>query len=161
VKVLIVSDTHGYIKNLKKVLKNISPIDHLIHLGDIEGSEDYIESIAGCPVHMISGNNDFLSNLSKEDEFWLGKYHILITHGHYYGVSIGTEGLKEEGRARRMDIVMFGHTHKPMIERDDDIIVLNPGSLSFPRQIGRKPSFMIMEIDSEGEAHFTINYLEN
>ena len=39
------------------------------------------------------------------------------------------------------------------------ITVLNPGSLSFPRQDGRRPSYMLMEIDREGEAHYTVNYL--
>ena len=44
-------------------------------------------------------------------------------------------------------------------EGDKDLIVLNPGSLSYPRQDGHKPSFMLMEIDKEGEAHFSLNFL--
>lgn len=160
-KVLIVSDTHGHEKNLEKVLSRVSPIDHFIHLGDVEGHEDYIEALAGCPVHMVSGNNDFFSDLPREDEFWLGKYHVLITHGHYYGVSVGTEGLKEEALSRKIDIAMYGHTHRPEIDQDSEVTVLNPGSISYPRQWGRKPSYLIMEIDRDGEAHFTINYLED
>ena len=37
--------------------------------------------------------------------------------------------------------------------------VINPGSLSYPRQPGRKPSYIMMELEREGEAHFTIHYL--
>ena len=37
---------------------------------------------------------------------------------------------------------------------DKDLIVLNPGSLSYPRQDGHKPSFMLMEIDKEGRLIF-------
>ena len=42
---------------------------------------------------------------------------------------------------------------------DDDIIAVNPGSLSYPRQEGRQPSYAIMEIDREEKVHFTIAYL--
>ena len=136
-------------------------MDTFIHLGDIEGHEDYIEALADCPVHMVSGNNDFFSYLPREEEIQLGTYRVLLTHGHYYGVSVGTDRLKEEARARNIDIVMYGHTHRPEIDRDAQVTVLNPGSLSYPRQWGRKPSYMIMEIDREGEAHYTINYIEN
>ena len=51
-KVLIVSDTHGHEGNLEKVLGKVGDIQHLIHLGDVEGHEDYIEAISGCPVHL-------------------------------------------------------------------------------------------------------------
>ena len=80
---------------------------------------------------------------------------ILLTHGHYYGVSVGMERLKEEARARGCNIAMFGHTHRPYLSQEEGLTVLNPGSLSFPRQDGRKPTYMLMEIDENGEAHFT------
>lgn len=159
-KILIVSDTHGHERNLERVLEKTGPVDYFIHLGDVEGHEDYIKVLAGCPVYMVAGNNDFFSDLPREDEFWIGKYHVLITHGHYYGVSLGTSGLKEEALSRKADIVMYGHTHRPEIDIDGQITVLNPGSLSYPRQMGRKPSYIMMEIDRQGEAHYTINYLE-
>jgi len=159
-KILIVSDTHKHDENLLKVLQKVGKLDMLIHLGDVEGSEDYIRAIADCPVEMVSGNNDFFSNLEREKELKLGKYRTLITHGHYYYVSVGLENIKREASARNMNIVMFGHTHKPLIDIDNDIIAINPGSISYPRQEGRKPTFIIMEIDNKGEAHFTLNYLK-
>ena len=59
---------------------------------------------------------------------------------------------------------MYGHTHRPYYEidkkaGDKDLIVLNPGSLSYPRQDGHKPSYMLMELDDSGVAHFTLNFL--
>ena len=54
---------------------------------------------------------------------------------------------------------MFGHTHKPYFSQKDGLTVLNPGSLSYPRQDGRKPSYMVMEIDEEGKAHYEQKYL--
>ena len=158
-KILIISDTHGKNGGLKNLLKQIKPIDMLIHCGDAEGSEEYIREIAECPVHIVAGNNDFFTELPKEEEFCIGKYHVLVTHGHYYYISMGTEMLKEDARARGFNLVMFGHTHRPYLEQDSDITILNPGSLSYPRQEGRKPSYIMRDIDRNGEAHFAVNYL--
>lgn len=159
-KVLIVSDTHKHHENLIRVLEREENIDLMIHLGDAEGYEDDIAYMAGCPVEIVAGNNDFFSSLDREKELEIGKYKVLITHGHYYYVSAGVEDIKKEAAGRGMDIVMFGHTHRPLLEHSKGIIALNPGSISYPRQEGRKPSYAIMEIDKSGEAHFFIEYLD-
>ena len=161
-KILIVSDTHRKDDNLKKVIEEQAPLDMLIHLGDAEGSEHMIEEWVneGCRLEMIMGNNDFFSALEREIELELGPHRILLTHGHYYNVTVGVERLKEEARERGIDIAMFGHTHRPYLEIGNELVILNPGSISFPRQEGRKPSYILMEIDDRGEAHFTINYLK-
>jgi hypothetical protein len=67
--------------------------------------------------------------------------------------------LKEEARSRGVDIVMYGHTHKPVIDTSGGMIAVNPGSLTYPRQAGRRPSYILMELDEEGKAHFSIHYL--
>lgn len=158
-RILIISDTHGKHTNLEIILEKLKPIDMLIHLGDAEREEYYIEAMAGCPMEIIAGNNDFFSQLPREKEITIGKYKVFLTHGHYYNVSVGTERLCEEATARGADIVMFGHTHRPCIEYKGKLTVINPGSLSYPRQDGHKPSYVLMETDKNGEAHFTLNYL--
>ncbi|MFV0529551.1 MAG: metallophosphoesterase family protein [Lachnospiraceae bacterium] len=158
-RILIVSDTHAKMENLKTVLHKVGHIDALIHCGDVEGDEDYIRALAGCPAYLVSGNNDFFSDLPRELEIELAGRHVLISHGHYMGVSMGTERILEEADARRMQLVIFGHTHKPVIVEKDGVIAVNPGSLSYPRQEGRRPSFMLLEIDKQDRFHFTINYL--
>ena len=94
-RVLIVSDTHGSHRNLDAVLERVGKIDALIHMGDVENGEHYIEAVADCETYMVAGNNDFFSFLPKEREFTLGKYNIFITHGHNYYVSMGTARLKK------------------------------------------------------------------
>lgn len=160
-KVLIVSDTHGRNQYLQKTLERVSPIDLMIHLGDIEGGEEYIRSIAGCPTEMVSGNNDFFNGLPKEKVIRIGKYSVLLTHGHRYGVYYTTSELIEAAVRNHADIVMFGHTHIPMINLKEEAWLINPGSLALPRQHNRKPSFIIMDIDSNGNAHFTLNYYKD
>ena len=62
-RILVVSDTHKSHRNLERALEETGHIDMMIHLGDVEGKEDYIEALADCPVHIVSGNNDFFSQL--------------------------------------------------------------------------------------------------
>ena len=158
-KILIVSDTHRKTEYLEMVLEREKPLDLLIHLGDIEGDEDYIQVIAECPIEAVAGNNDFFTDLPGEREIQIGKYKVLLTHGHYYYVNAGIRHIKREAAARKIDIAMFGHTHRPFIEQDDEGIVLNPGSISYPRQEGRRPSYIVMELDEDGEASFSVEYI--
>lgn len=158
-KILIVSDTHRSNKNFLEVVDKTAPLDMVVHCGDVEGSELLIAKAAGCPVEMVQGNNDFFTELPREKEFMLGKYKVWLTHGHNYYISMNTEVIKEEARLRDADIVMCGHTHKPVVDIGPNVTLLNPGSISYPRQENRKPSYIIMEIDHAGEAHYTINYL--
>ena len=158
-RILIVSDTHRENKNYFAVLEKLKPLDMIIHCGDVEGSEYVLTRSVECPVMMVAGNNDYFNSLPRELEFNIGKYKVLLVHGHNYYVYMGPEMLKEEARSRGVDIVMFGHTHKPYLDIANDLVTLNPGSLSYPRQEGRKPSYMLMELDKEGEAHYTITYL--
>lgn len=151
-KIMIVSDTHRQHENLKKALKREQPLDMLIHLGDAEGEEDYIKELAECQMIIIAGNNDFFSTLPREEEIEIDKYSVLLTHGHYYYVSVGLELLRKEAIARSKDIVMFGHTHRPVILIEDEVTILNPGSISYPRQDDKKGTYIIMEISDEGAA---------
>ena len=72
---------------------------------------------------------------------------------------MGIEDIRKEAAGRGMDIVMFGHTHRPLLDSGKGVVVLNPGSVSYPRQEGHRPSYALMELDENGEAHFSINYL--
>ena len=107
-RILIVSDTHRRDGNFRRVLEKTGPIDMLIHLGDTEGSESYFREWVDndvCVIHVVRGNNDFFSFCDREKEISIGRYRALLTHGHMYGVSLGTEGIKDEARARKVDIV--------------------------------------------------------
>ena len=162
-KILIVSDSHRYDENIKKTIKAVGHLDYFIHLGDSEGCTDKYEDWLAPTVkkYMVRGNNDFshLPDVKDEHIAKIGRYTALLTHGHIYNVSLDLGMLADEARAMGADIAMFGHKHRPCIERRDGITLINPGSISYPRQDGRHPSYMLMEIDDGGEAHYTINYL--
>lgn len=158
-KILIISDTHGKDRTLEQLLKEIENLDCLIHLGDVEGSEEYIRQIAPCPVEMVAGNNDFFSDLPFEKVIELENIRIFITHGHYYGVGRGVTELEKIAREKGCEVAMYGHMHLPFLEKKDDMIILSPGSLSYPRQENRRGSYIMMESEKEGLFHYEIQYL--
>lgn len=158
-KILIVSDTHGRHSNLDIVLEREHDIDMLLHLGDVENGQDYIETVAKCPVYIIGGNNDYFSSLPTERELCVGKYKVFMTHGHGYYVSMDTKSLRRAAMARGVDIVLFGHTHRPYLDVAGELKVINPGSLSYPRQEGRKGTYIVMQMDRSGDAHFDLRYV--
>jgi putative phosphoesterase len=162
-KVLIVSDTHGVHGYLDKALKQVGEIDMFIHLGDVSNGFEYIDAVIDCEKYIIGGNNDFLSDLPRELEFHIGSKKVFITHGHRYLHSWSTKGAERIinfGRSKKADIIMFGHIHMPVLEILPDITVLNPGSISYPRQAGRRSTFVLMEIDSNDNIKYSTYFLK-
>lgn len=155
-RIMIVSDTHRRHGNLAEAIYNEEHLDMLIHLGDVEGEEEVIKSIAGCETIFIAGNNDFFSPLDREKEIELGGKKIWLTHGHNYYVSLDLKVIEQEAVARGMDIVMFGHTHRPVIIVEDNITLINPGSISYPRQADGIPTYIILEINDNNEFNFEL-----
>ena len=158
-RILIVSDTHRNNENFLKVLDREGPLDMVVHCGDTEGSEYLISKSAGCPAHIVMGNNDFFSELPRELNLEIEGYRFWVTHGHNYYVSMGNERIVGEARARGVDVVLYGHTHRPIVEKHGNILAINPGSLSYPRQEGKRPSYVLMETDKDGNAEFRVFYL--
>ena len=158
-RIMIVSDTHRRHGNLAEAIYNEGHLDMLIHLGDVEGEEEVIKSIAGCETIFIAGNNDFFSQLDREKEIELGGKKIWLTHGHNYYVSLDLKVIEQEAVARGMDIVMFGHTHRPLIQIEDELTFINPGSISYPRQADKRCTYIMLEIDDNGEMSFNLKYV--
>ncbi len=162
-KILIVSDTHRHGSGYYEALEKEAPVDLVIHCGDVEGQENEFESVtwemSDCSMVIVAGNNDFFSGLDSEQELELMGHRILVTHGHNYYIAMGNEFLKQEARARDFDIVLYGHTHKPVVDMDNGVIAVNPGSLSYPRQAGRRPSYAVMELKEDGGVEAEIRFL--
>lgn len=162
-KILIVSDTHGRLDNLEAAAKRTENFDYLIHCGDVEDQEEDVRRLAGkynagCTI--VRGNNDWNSKLPISRIVELGPYRLFVTHGHRFGVSYSTDTLKEAARKEGCNVAVYGHIHYPVLdESDPSMTVLNPGSLTFPRQENRKPSYIVMEIVNNKTALYTVNYI--
>lgn len=153
-KVLVISDTHGRINNLERVLERVKPLDLLLHLGDIGDDKREIQRLADCRVIAVAGNNDWLSRDPKEQLFPLGNHMVWMVHGHRHSVYYGTGNLYEAAKRNGADIVFYGHTHIPKIDLSGDIWMINPGSLSCPRS-GSRCSYVVLDVDAAGEVHVT------
>ena len=161
-RVLIISDTHRRDEVFPQVLQQAGPVDMVLHAGDAEGSEYYYRDLSGVlpsEFRYVAGNNDFFTRAPQEELFYIGPHRTLLTHGHRYGVSLGDARLRDEARARGAAIVVYGHTHKPVAEYEDGILVLNPGSLAYPRQSDRRPSYLLLDVAEDGALSFAIQKL--
>ena len=160
-RILVVSDTHGQRREIEEVIKKTKPFDFLIHAGDAEGREEDIRQLAGCPSLIVKGNNDYYTECSYDEVLELGGHRFFVTHGHRYSISWDKEGVKAAALENECDIAICGHTHRPWIDDSDErITIINPGSLAYPRQEGRLPSYIMIDIDRFGDAHYSLNYLE-
>lgn len=158
-KVLIVSDTHGRDSGIEEAVEKEAPFDMLVHCGDVEGREIFIEALADGPCCMVYGNNDFYTNLPREAIIEIAGKRVLVTHGHYYGIASGFEHLISAAKCHGCEIVMFGHIHTPVLKEENGVLLINPGSLALPRQSGHKKSYAVLTTDGRGNIHTEIKFL--
>lgn len=162
-RVLIVSDSHGVNENVRKAIKKAGKIDLMFHLGDVGSDYLEVEHMSGVPTYMVAGNNDLygsMTGLRKQLIISVGTHKVFAVHGHLEGVHFGLNTIRYKALENGCDIAMFGHTHVPLLDEGDDVTILNPGSLTYPRQSGRKKTFMIMNIDDDGKVSFLLDSID-
>lgn len=146
-KIVVVSDTHGRIDEFVNKLNSMEKPQFIIHLGDYTEDGEKIRVIANVDTIIVKGNGDYLNSTCKEEEVLdIGGKRFFITHGHKYGVKYGLTNLMYRGEEVGADIILFGHTHVPLIVKESDIMIMNPGSVSYPRGIERRKTFGIIDI---------------
>ena len=122
----IVSDTHGYLS--PELLSELAGADVIVHAGDICSPSDFrtLERIA--PLRLCLGNNDWAYDYGPQVKqtvrFFSSGLRWQLNH---YRQRLDLSGC---------DIAICGHTHRPMIERMGDVLVMNPGSPTYPRRGG-------------------------
>lgn len=133
-KIGITGDTHGRIESVRSLLKVIQPVDYWFHTGDYSQDARFLQLRTNLPLAVVSGNTDKPEGRANIDEFpVLEGYKIWLTHGHKYLKGQGIEELVWWARILEVNIVVFGHIHRPIVEWFGDILVINPGSLALPR----------------------------
>jgi len=117
----LISDTHGLLR--REVAAALAGVDRILHAGDV-GRPEVLEALqAIAPVTAVRGNVDTASwaeNLPTDTVTWIDGFNIYMIH------SLGE--MKMSPKAARMDVVVSGHSHKPLIETRDDVLYVNPGS---------------------------------
>lgn len=147
--IAIISDTHRMDRYINLAKELIKEADILIHLGDNVEDVDILESGFSGEIYVVSGNCDYSNKYPKERIIEINGKKIFFTHGDIYGVKNGLNNIYFKGRELEADIVLFGHTHEAMIEKANDMILMNPGSISLPRLKGRYIGFI--DINEDGD----------
>ena len=159
-KVLVVSDSHGRNENLRRAISVFGPageqLSMLIHLGDMQCPVEKLQEMVQCPVEAVKGNCDIFGDLPMTRLIELGREKVLLTHGHRYNCKWSTEPMKELAQANGAGVVLFGHTHVPLVDRSPDVKLMNPGSISEPRQEGRRPTYLVITIEEDGHLEFAV-----
>jgi hypothetical protein len=149
-KVLVFSDSHGYTSKMVQIIENANKVDLIIHLGDIIKDAEKIEDIFdSIKIEYVRGNNDWHSNELNEKIVEVEGKRLLITHGNFYDVKNGYERIFRKGVELKVNAILFGHTHIAYESVRDNILLINPGSISIPAA-GQLPSYCILDVTNEG-----------
>lgn len=148
-RIAVVSDSHRNLYMLDKAIKGAGNVDLIVHLGDCVRDIIKVNEKYKMPVEYVFGNNDFGISPVYEKVLIKNGIRILITHGHRYNLYYGVEDLYSKALEVEAQVVLYGHTHVQNVERIGDILFLNPGSVSLPRD--GKPGFAILTINQKGE----------
>ena len=151
-RVAVVADTHARPHPaLPERLAALAP-DLILHAGDI-GAPEILDALAEhAPVVAVRGNidgrdaalPDAVALTLRDDEG--ARLRIYLIH-------VGVRAWRLSGDVRRRskgaDLVVCGHSHVPLLVRDGDVVVFNPGS-SGPRRFGLPIVFGVIELGPDG-----------
>jgi putative phosphoesterase len=149
----LIADTHGLVR--PEIFSNLEGVDLILHAGDVGGRSVIDELSAIAPVRAVFGNTDAPGdpNLKAQLALKIEDLSIHVSHGHEVG-SPTPERLLARYTA---DVIIFGHTHKPLVVRYGSRLVVNPGAAG-PRRFGLKPSVGKMTVE-KGEVDVEIVWL--
>lgn len=137
----IISDTHGLLR--PEVIDNLKNVDLIIHAGDI-GNKEIIEKLEEiAPIIAVKGNCDkdiWANKLAVSNIFNINKLRFYLIHD-VNSIDINLD-------EKKIDIVIIGHSHKPMEIKKDNILYLNPGSCG-PKRFKLPTTLALMNINDD------------
>ena len=145
-KILVLSDSHGYAKNMIEAVRRENPA-LCFFLGD--GETDIVSMRSrypDLPINIVRGNCDLRSTQPLILNAVVGGVKVFAVHGHQHEVKYDDSvrelcyaGLREDA-----DVVLFGHTHLPYLDRHLGMIILNPGTIGDVRE----PSYAVLTVEN-------------
>lgn len=134
----VIADTHGLLR--PEALAALRGCDRILHLGDI-GPESLLDQLRElAPLDVVRGNNDsddWANALPETLQLELGGLRLYLIHD--------LKQLTVDPAAEGIDVVLAGHSHKPLIEVRNGVLYLNPGSAG-PRRFKLPIALAILEI---------------
>ena len=150
-KLGVLSDTHGLLR--PEVLPALEGVDAILHAGDV-GHISILEALrAIAPVYAIAGNVDIqgpTSALPRNEAFEIGGHFLYMLHV--------LEELDIHPKASGISAVIYGHSHKPLIEYRHGVLFLNPGSCG-PRRFSLPTTLAYVYLEPNKPARAEIVHL--
>ncbi|HEY7895648.1 MAG TPA: metallophosphoesterase [Gemmatimonadaceae bacterium] len=146
----LISDTHGLVR--PGVHTALAGVSFILHAGDVCG-EDVLDELALiAPVDAVAGNMDRRDDprLAAELLRDVNGVRIHVSHGHEIGEP-HPDALAAQYDA---DVIVYGHTHRALIAKIGDRLVVNPGAAG-PRRFNLRPSVARLTI-ADGAADVVI-----
>ncbi|MDO4467668.1 MAG: YfcE family phosphodiesterase [Bacillota bacterium] len=139
-KVVVVSDSHGFNEILDVIRNKHSDAYACVHCGDLEDNPDYYDGWV-----FVRGNNDYYGRFKENVSFKAGSHRVYVEHSHLCSYRGRKIALARKAKDKACDIALFGHTHCSDVDEEDGVLVLNPGSTWWPRD-GKEPSYALLYI---------------
>ncbi len=139
VRIGVISDTHGLLR--PEAVAALAGVERIIHGGDVGGEEilDALSEIA--PVSVVRGNTDYqpwAARLPATELVEAGERSIYVVHD--------IEDLNVDPAVMGIDMVIYGHSHRPVLEkRGDGVWYLNPGSAG-PRRFSLPVTVALLKV---------------
>ena len=157
------SDTHGNKDDMRDAVRRFGPLDLLVHLGDGIREGRQAAEAAGIPFCGVRGNNDHGGPLLPDQTaIDVQGWQFLLTHGHETGMNPynpepAWQTYLREMAARAKDLgahaLLFGHAHKPVLQRENGVVLCNPGDQYIGATTGASFALVVLE---DGTADFRI-----
>ena len=128
-KLLVLSDSHGNVDNMARAVELTQP-RHILHLGDcLRDAQALHERFPNISMDAVPGNCDWGSFDQPERLLEFEGVRVLMMHGHTRNVKSSPLAAQYAAREWGADVLLFGHTHQPVVDRSGDFWVMNPGCI--------------------------------
>lgn len=133
-KYLILSDSHGNVDNMARAVEQAQP-DGIIHLGDCWRDAEALHRLyPAIAMEQVPGNCDLGRYEEAERVLILEDTRVLIAHGHTMNVKYGLLRAQYRAQEQNAAILLFGHTHVPLVDASCRPMLLNPGAIGDARR---------------------------
>ncbi len=137
----LISDTHGLMR--AEALAALAGVEMILHAGDVGRQSVLRELEMMAPVRAVYGNvDDPAVALPQHLDLTLDGVRVHVSHGH----ELGSPTPAALAAAYAGDVIVYGHTHRALIQRVAGRLVINPGAAG-PRRFNLAPSVAILTIE--------------
>ena len=130
-KILVLSDSHGNLQKLQKIIDVEWPFDHLIHCGDGVGDLEDVVFPEKVFQTKVSGNVDTVrfSGMDRFDYNEIGGLQFVVVHGDIFNVKADLSEIRNFAIKEDVGLICFGHTHSQYLENGFPVL-FNPGAVN-------------------------------